>query len=189
MVEIKENSALIIVDVQNDFCFPGRALSIEEGEKVIPIINELIGKFTTESGGKERIFASRDWHPRHSKHFDKWPQHCIAGTNGSAFPISLKLPAGTMVISKGQSDKDDGYSAFEGVSPQGLSLSDELKKRGIKTIYVVGLATDYCVKATAISGRTEGFEVIVLTAGCRPVKAVDGQLAINEMAAAGVQVL
>lgn len=144
--------ALFIVDVQNDFC-PGGALAVKDGDKVVPVINRLTDAF-------DLVIASKDWHPEHSVHFEKWPPHCVAGTTGAEFHPGLAAEKIDQVVLKGTDNKDDGYSAFEATD---ISLIDYLHGQGITHLYVCGLATDYCVKATAIDAVKNGFHTYVIT--------------------------
>lgn len=150
------NTALIVVDVQNDFC-PGGALAVPNGEEVVPVINREI-----ETGAFDYVYASRDWHPEDTEHFDKWPVHCVRGTTGAEFHPDLNLPKNVIVVTKGESRRDDGYSAFEGRTHNGYSLIDSLVNRHVQFVYVVGLATDYCVKATVLDSLKHGFDTFVI---------------------------
>ena len=144
--------ALLIVDVQNDFC-PGGALAVKNGDKVIPVINSIINKF-------DLVLASKDWHPEDSVHFEKWPVHCVAETKGAEFHPLLKTGNIDTVLLKGTQNKDDGYSAFEATN---ISLAHYLHEKKIANLYICGLATDYCVKASAIDASNEGFHTYVIT--------------------------
>ncbi|HEX6798027.1 MAG TPA: isochorismatase family protein, partial [Ktedonobacterales bacterium] len=146
------SDALLIVDVQNDFC-PGGALAVPEGDAVVPVLNEYIARAQAAS---MPIFASRDWHPANTRHFAQyggpWPVHCVQETPGAAFHPDLKLPGGTPIVTKGTSTEDAGYSMFDGTLPDGTPLLDALRARGITRLHVGGLATDYCVRATVLDG-------------------------------------
>ncbi len=144
--------ALLIVDVQNDFC-PGGALAVKDGDKVVPVINGIIDKF-------DLVLASKDWHPVDSVHFEKWPVHCVQNTYGADFHPDLQTDKIDRVLLKGTQNKDDGYSAFEATN---VSLADFLREEGITDLYVCGLATDYCVKATALDACKLGFRTYVIT--------------------------
>lgn len=180
-------TALLIVDVQNDFC-PGGALPVPEGDQVVPVLNQVAEK-VAQAGGL--VFASRDWHPPTTRHFaaygGKWPVHCVQNTPGAAFHPELKLPEGTIIISKGTSEQDDGYSAFEGHTEQGKTLLEILRERGVRRLIVGGLATDYCVRASVLDALKHGFEVIVLTDAVRgvDVEPGDSERALQAMQAAG----
>ena len=168
---------LLIVDVQNDFC-PGGALAAPEGDKVVPVINRLLDKFTV-------VIASKDWHPQKSVHFQHWPPHCVQNTRGSEFHPKLQSKNIQQVFLKGTRDKDDGYSAFEATN---LDLNEYLKSKGVTELYLAGLATDYCVKASAIDAAKKGFRAFVVTDAVSAVnvKPDDGQRALEVMQAAGV---
>src|SRR6185437_10018052 len=161
--------ALIVVDIQNDFC-PGGSLVVPDGDAVVPVLNEYLSR-AADAGIP--IFASRDWHPEHTRHFaaegGPWPPHCIQGTPGAEFHPALHLPPSAVVVSKGMSDEDQGYSALEAVLPDGQALADALRARGVQYVYVGGLATDYCVRATVLDALNDGFTVDVLVDASRPV--------------------
>lgn len=144
--------ALLIVDVQNDFC-PNGALAVKEGDKVVPVINSVMDKFDT-------VLASKDWHPVKTAHFEKWPVHCVAETDGAEFHPDLRTDKINLLLLKGTQDKDDGYSAFEASN---ISLTEYLHEKKITDLYVCGLATDYCVKATALDASKNGFHTYVIT--------------------------
>lgn len=183
------NKALLIVDVQNDFC-PGGALAVRKGDFVVPVLNEYINRFEARD---LPVFASRDWHPANTRHFKDrggpWPPHCIQNTEGAAFHSGLKLPEATTVLTKGTSTEDHGYSAFEGLTPEGADLVAALKHAGIRTIYVGGLTTDYCVRTTVLDGRCEGLEVVVLLDAVRGIDVEEGDIAkaLDEMIRAGAR--
>ena len=185
MQDITPASALLIVDVQNDFC-PGGALAVPDGDRVIPVLNRAIERFS-EAGLP--VFASRDWHPPDTKHFKTrggpWPPHCVAGTPGAAFHPDLRLPPGATVVSKGQDRNDDGYSAFEATTDDGRTLADDLRERGVTDLYVGGLTTDYCVRATALDARAAGFRVTVLADAVAGIDEDDSRRALDEIRAAG----
>ena len=174
------NRALFIVDVQNDFC-PGGALPVPDGDAVVPVINTLIPHFAF-------VFASKDWHPEHTKHFEKWPPHCIQGTRGARFHPQLNRRAIQQVFLKGTSTEDDGYSAFEATN---RDLETFLRQKGITQLYVVGLATDYCVKQTALDAVRRGFKTFVVVEAVRAVNVQpeDGQKALEMMQQAGVNIV
>ncbi|HOC17713.1 MAG TPA: nicotinamidase [Vicinamibacterales bacterium] len=183
--EIDPRSALLVVDVQNDFC-PGGSLAVPDGDRVIPVLNEAIEHFAAAG---LPVFASRDWHPPDTKHFKArggpWPPHCVAGTEGAAFHPDLRLPADAIVVSKGQDRNDDGYSAFEARTAEGRTVVEELRRRGVTDLYLGGLTTDYCVRATALDARKAGFRVIVLADGIAGIDADDSRRALDEIRAAG----
>ncbi|MCS6924121.1 MAG: bifunctional nicotinamidase/pyrazinamidase [Fimbriimonadales bacterium] len=185
------NTALLIVDVQNDFC-PGGALAVSEGDQVIPPLNAVAEAVAARGG---LVLASRDWHPADTKHFaafgGKWPVHCVQNTSGAAFHPALKLPDSAIVISKGTSREDDGYSAFEGRADDGRTLHEVLQARGVQRLLVGGLATDYCVRASVLDALKHGYEVVVLTDAIRGVNLQpdDSERALQEMQAAGARLM
>ncbi len=137
--------ALLIVDVQNDFC-SGGTLAVPDGEKVVPVINKLMERF-------DIIIASKDWHPERTKHFDKWPVHCVQNTFGAAFHPQLDDEKIQEVFLKGTGSEDDGYSAFEATS---IDLEQFLHDHKIDDLYISGLATDYCVLSSALDAHKNG---------------------------------
>jgi nicotinamidase/pyrazinamidase len=184
---MQAKDALIIVDVQNDFC-PGGALAVSGGDEVVPVLNRAIERFT-EVGLP--IFATRDWHPEKTNHFKTyggiWPVHCVQGTRGAEFHAKLKLGNDVVVVSKGMASDEDSYSGFQATDASGRGLAELLRRKGIERIIVGGLATDYCVKHTVLDGLSEGFKVVLLTGALRAVdlNPQDGEIAMNEMAQAG----
>jgi len=179
--------ALVVVDVQNDFC-PGGALAVPNGDHVVPVLNHYAQRFANHGAP---IFASRDWHPEHTRHFaaqgGRWPPHCVQGTRGADFHPALKLPAGTEVLSKGMDPAADAYSCFQAEDTQGMPFAAVLGDRGAGRLFIGGLATDYCVKATVLDALQEGFEVVVLEDAVRAVDVTpgDGERALEEMSRAG----
>lgn len=180
------NTALIVVDVQNDFC-PGGALPVSRGDEVVAPLNFLIE--TMVSRGR-RVLASRDWHPRNSRHFaefgGRWPIHCVQNTKGAEFHPGLQLPADAIIISKGLYMKGtsqwvDGYSAFDGVAKDGESLEWVLRRLNITQLSVGGLATDYCVQETVLNARQLGFAVDVELYACRGLADDTTREAIRKM--------
>ncbi len=178
--EVKSVKALLIVDVQNDFC-PGGTLAVPEGDKVIPVINALMGAFPL-------VIASKDWHPKDSVHFKKWPPHCVQNTPGADFHPKLNASKINKIFLKGTLNKDDGYSAFEATS---ANLGQFLKKEKVEDLYIAGLATDYCVKATALDADKNGFETFVVedAVAAINVKPGDGEKALKAMAHAGITLI
>jgi nicotinamidase/pyrazinamidase len=168
--------ALLVVDVQNDFC-PGGALGVPNGDSIVPVINDLMGKFPV-------VVASKDWHPSKSIHFDKWPRHCVQNMKGAEFHPQLRVKGIQEVFLKGTGNKDDGYSAFEATSND---LENVLKQKNITDLYVTGLATDYCVRASALDAIRKGFRTFVVTDAIKAVnvKPDDGAHALEEMRKAG----
>ena len=167
---MKSKKVLLIVDVQNDFC-PGGALGVPEGHKIVPMINKYVRIF---SKNKLPIFATRDWHPLRSRHFKDfgglWPVHCLQNTRGAAFHPDLKFPKDTILLYKGMDPEEDCYSSFSAQDLSGQSLYGLLKRMGIIELYIAGLATDYCVKFTAIDALKQKFKVKILSDA---VKGVD----------------
>jgi len=187
----ENRTALLIVDVQNDFCAKG-ALAVPDGDAVVPAVNDVARRF---AGAGWPVYASRDWHPPDARHFKEhgglWPVHCVARTHGAAFHPDLVLPESTAVVTKGATRDDDGYDAFEGRLDDGRPLEVALRAGGVTHLVVAGLATDYCVKQSALGARRAGFDVTVLEDACRAVNVQPGdeQEAIEEMRAAGVKVV
>jgi nicotinamidase/pyrazinamidase len=179
----------VLVDVQNDFC-PGGALPVPDGDRIVPALNRMIRRFV----GKGRpVYATRDWHPPDTSHFKAfggpWPVHCVAGTPGAALNPDLRVPPDAIIISKGQARDDAGYSAFEGTTGEGRPLADDLHRRGVSALYVGGLATDYCVRATVLDARRAGFHATVLSDGIAGLGKADVQRALVEMRGAGATVV
>lgn len=183
--------ALVIVDVQNDFC-PGGALAVNAGDEVVPVMNRYAERFARAGAA---VFASRDWHPRQTKHFKEWggvwPPHCVQGTRGAEFHAGLTLPPQTAIVSKGMDPDADAYSAFQAETADGTPFATALAVRGTRRLFIGGLATDYCVKATVLDARKHGFEAFVLEDASRAVDiaAGDGARAVDEMTAAGARPL
>ena len=182
--------ALILVDVQNDFC-PGGALAVSEGDAVVGPLNVYARDFAAAGS---TVVATRDWHPARTGHFQQfggiWPVHCVQDSPGAAFHPNLALPEGTIVVSKGDDPEADGYSAFEARTPEGKSLLDVLRERGVTDLYVGGLATDYCVKSTVLDGLKSGLRTVLLVDAVRGVnlQPEDSERAIDEMVRAGAEV-
>jgi nicotinamidase/pyrazinamidase len=186
---MQQKDALVIVDVQNDFC-PGGSLGVPEGDQVVPVLNRYIERFGNEG---LPIFATRDWHPERTTHFTTqggpWPPHCIQGTQGAKFHPGLKLGDESIVVSKGMSSEEDSYSGFDAVDPNGKNLAVLLREKRVSRIFVGGLATDYCVKHTVLDGLKAGFKVVVLENAIRGVNLNpgDSQQALAEMLRAGAE--
>ena len=188
--------ALIIVDVQNDFC-EGGSLAVEGGHAVADFITDLVG-LDRAGGGYGYVVASKDWHIDPGEHFaapgtnpdfvTSWPAHCAAGTQGAAFSPRLQVALDEVFL-KGQ--YGSGYSSFEGVSgsSEDVGLRDWLAERGVEAVDVVGIATDYCVRATALDAAAAGFETSVLVAHCAGVASDTSAAALEELAAAGVAIV
>jgi nicotinamidase/pyrazinamidase len=179
---VEPGDALLIVDVQNDFC-PGGALGVTEGDQVVPVLNRWI-----EVAERQNIpvYLTRDWHPAGHISFNErggpWPPHCVQDTPGASFRSDLHLPAQPHIISKGSALDRDSYSAFGGTD-----LGQSLRNAGIRRVWVGGLAQDYCVRATALDALAEGLEVHVIVDGTRAVNVHpdDGRRALDEMQRAG----
>ena len=186
---MKIKKALLIVDVQNDFC-PGGALGVPEGDKIVPYINKYIKIF---SKNKLPIFATRDWHPIKTKHFKDfggvWLVHCIQNTRGAQFYPKLRLPKETILLYKGIYPDKDGYSAFEAENENGMSFLSLLKRLGVQEIYISGLAIDYCVKFTTHDAIRQGFKVKLLMDAVKGVnlRPNDSERAIKEMVKKGAK--
>lgn len=178
--QLKPGDALLIVDVQNDFC-PGGLLAVESGNDVVPVLNRWIDAAWQQN---VPIYASRDWHPPGHVSFSErggpWPTHCVQNTDGAAFHPDLNLPDDATIVSKGDDKDRDAYSAFDGTD-----LAEQLRQQNIRRLWVGGLAQDVCVKATVLDGEHEGFDVHVITDATRPVNAKSGRKALHEMARAG----
>lgn len=183
--------ALLVVDVQNDFC-PGGSLAVPEGDRVVPVLNGYIARFAAAGA---LVFACRDWHPVRTKHFQAdggaWPPHCVQGTAGAAFHPTLALPRETVVFSKGMDPEQDAYSAFQAEDASGRPFASVLKDRGVQRLFVGGLATDYCVRDSVLDARRQGFEVVVLLDASRAVdvKPGDGERALGEIRDAGARLV
>jgi nicotinamidase/pyrazinamidase len=183
----RAHDALVIVDVQNDFC-PGGALAVPAGDTVVPVLNRYTDRFLAAGAP---VFATRDWHPPRTKHFRDdggvWPPHCVRGTRGAEFHPELRLPPAAEIASKGMDPDADAYSAFQGETADGRGFGAALRDRGVRRIFVGGLATDYCVKATVLDARQRGLDVVVLEDAVKAVDVApgDGARALREMAAAG----
>jgi nicotinamidase/pyrazinamidase len=185
IMSTQSKKALIVVDVQNDFC-PGGKLAVAHGDEVVAPLNKLIDEFL-ERG--DPVYKSRDWHPPQTKHFQAhggtWPVHCVQNTPGAEFHPQLKDDPRIRVISKGLGDTDC-YSAFDETD-----LAAELRDQAVKELVVGGLATDYCVKETVLAGLEEGFKVKAVENAMRAVdlKPGDGERAIQQMREAGAEIV
>jgi len=177
---------LLVVDVQRDFC-PGGTLAVKGGDKVVPRLNKVIEAFT---GASLPIFFTRDWHPPNHLSFVAeggiWPPHCVKGTLGAEFHPKLRVPWGAVIISKGTIAGSEAYSAF-----QGTDLGKRLKELGTEEVLVGGLATEYCVKESALDALVAGLKVKVLRDGVRGVnlRNDDSELALKEVVARGARLI
>jgi nicotinamidase/pyrazinamidase len=177
---LRDGDALMLVDVQKDFC-AGGALAVDRGDEVVPVLNRWIGA-ALDAGVP--VYASRDWHPVRHPSFTalggRWPPHCIQNTDGASFHAGLVLPPSTIVVTKGVRFDRDQNSAFDGTG-----LAAELRRSGITRLWVGGLAQDVCVRATVLDARREGFEAIVIADATMPVTVEGARSAEEEMRRAG----
>ncbi|MGE5302322.1 MAG: bifunctional nicotinamidase/pyrazinamidase [Alphaproteobacteria bacterium] len=184
---MQPTDALIIIDVQNDFC-PGGSLAVTGGDEVVPVLNQYIEQFRQ---AKLPIFATRDWHPENTTHFKihggLWPPHCVQGTKGAEFRADLALPKDAVIVSAGIAPDEEGYSGFDGKDENGAGLADLLRAHGVERVFVGGIATDYCVKETVLDALRHGFKVVLLEDAVRGVnlRPDDSERAIAEMVRAG----
>jgi nicotinamidase/pyrazinamidase len=203
MLRPGENDVLLVIDVQNDFC-PGGALAVADGDAVVPEINRLARRFA-------QVVQTQDWHPKGHRSFASahpgrqpfetvtvaygpqtlWPDHCVQGTSGAAFHRDLDLPQAQLIIRKGFRPEVDSYSAFyENDRETPTGLAGYLRERGLKRVFLVGLATDFCVHFSAIDACREGFAAAVVVPACRAID-LDGSLdaAWRGMNQAGVRAI
>lgn len=179
---LRSDDALLVVDVQRDF-LPGGSLAVRGGDAVIAPLNRCIARFVAQ---RLPVFASRDWHPSGHCSFREaggpWPAHCVADSEGAEFAPALRLPPDVTVAAKGTAREADAYSAFGRTD-----LHAWLQARGVRRLFVGGLATDYCVRSTVLDARTLGYHVVVLRDAIAAVDAQpgDGARALQEMADAG----
>jgi len=179
---LKPGDALLVVDVQNDFC-PGGSLAVSHGDEVVPILNRWIDEAVRS---RVTVFASRDWHPANHVSFMQrggpWPPHCVQNTSGAAFHPGLRLPTDVRLISKAETADVDSYSAFGGTD-----LSEQLRRAGVQRVWIGGLTQDYCVRETAMDAIREGFETHVIVSATRAVnlRPDDGKQAIDDIRRAG----
>lgn len=194
-----DEDVLVVIDVQNDFC-PGGSLAVSKGDEIVPVVNRLMGQF-------RHVVLTQDWHPSGHSSFASthkgqpftaikldygdqtlWPDHCVQGTKGAEFHRDLKLTGAELVLRKGFRKPIDSYSAFfENDKVTRTGLAGYLRDRGLKRLFMCGLATDFCVAWSALDGRREGFQVVVLEDACRAID-LNGSLAAAkaEMTKAGV---
>jgi nicotinamidase/pyrazinamidase len=187
-IRINPDDALVVVDIQNDFC-EGGSLAVNGASLIIPVINALLPQFKI-------VFFTRDWHPANHCSFSKqpeyvdgsWPAHCVQGTPGAEFHPGLVMPNGAIVVSKATDPNREAYSDFEGMTRHGRTFSLELYERGVKRLFVCGIATDYCVRATALDSVAQKFETYLIEDACRAVDNPPGtgHRAVDDMIARGV---
>lgn len=200
-IGLGDDDLLLVIDVQNDFC-SGGALAVADGDAVVPVINRLAERFG-------HVALTQDWHPAGHSSFATshpgsapfqiinmpygqqtlWPDHCIQGTPGSAFHPQLQTQRAELVVRKGFRQSIDSYSAFfENDRHTPTGLAGYLRDRGLKRIFLAGLATDFCVHYSAVDARRLGFDTVLIEAGCRAIDLAGSlDVARMEMAAAGVQ--
>jgi nicotinamidase/pyrazinamidase len=180
---LQPTDAVIVVDVQIDFC-PGGALPIERGDEVVPVLNRWISAAVKM---QVPVIASRDWHPLGHLSFVEsggaWPRHCVQDSHGARFHPDLTLPESSILVTKGVRFDRDQYSAFD---ETGLAM--ELRKRGVRRVWIGGLAQDVCVRATVLDARQQGFETVLIADGTRPVSRDEGARATEEMRDRGVRI-
>ncbi len=181
-MNIKPSDALIVVDVQRDFC-PGGAMAVQEGNLVVPVIDKLIPKF-------DHVVFTQDWHPANHCSFaeepefkdQSWPPHCVQHTAGAELHPDLEVPGDALIVKKGTTPDKEAYSGFDGAG-----LAEDLRAKQVTRLFVTGLATDYCVKATVLDGLANGFTVVLVQDACRGVDVPEGTAAeaVCEMQRAG----
>lgn len=181
------HTALILVDLQNDFC-AGGALAVPEGDEIIEVVNQLMPLFPF-------IVATQDWHPSDHQSFIEqggvWPPHCVQNTRGAQLHPALKQTSIDGYFRKAFTADNDSYSGFDGVDETGRSLNERLKQKKIERLYVTGLATDYCVKYTALDALKNGYEVFLISDAMRAVnvKDGDGERALQELIGKGAHLI
>ena len=180
---LRKGDALLLVDVQIDFC-PGGNLPVTQGDRIVPVLNRWLAAAAAKG---IPVYASRDWHPAGHMSFasrgGQWPDHCLQDSPGAAFHPALELPDDTVVISKGVRFDKDQYSAFDETG-----LAERLRQDGIERLWIGGLAQDVCVEATAVGGSEAGFNVHVLLEATKPITKEGGERALAAMRAAGVAI-
>ena len=181
--KIEKQDAVMVVDVQKDFC-PGGALAVNEGDRIVPVINDWIDAAFLKQAP---VYLSRDWHPWNHLSFapygGKWPPHCIQDTDGARFHPDLKCPENAVIVTKGVRFDQDQYSAFDQTG-----LAEQLKRDGVQRLWVGGLALDVCVLHTVMDALKAGLTVRLLREATRPVDAEDGRAAVEKMSAAGATI-
>ena len=177
--------ALLLIDLQNDFC-PGGSLAVPEGDQVITIANQLMPYF-------KHVIATQDWHPKnHSSFVSLWPVHCVQETHGAKLHANLNRHLITKIIQKGTDPAIDSYSAFyDNAHQKSTGLTDYLREHHITELFVMGLATDYCVKFSCLDAVSDGFSVFLIQDGCRGINLQkhDIETALKEMQDKGVRLI
>ena len=179
--------ALVLVDIQNDFC-PGGALAVPEGDQIVVVVNRIAPLFSY-------VAATEDWHPENHISFKEqggpWPPHCVQGTMGAELHPALDRSGIDLIVRKGNRPDRDTFEGLQALNESGDSLDEILKSKGVDSIYVAGLATDYCVKATVLDALKKGFRVFAVTDAMRAVNLQPGDdaRALEEMKAAGADLL
>lgn len=180
-------AALLVIDMQIDFC-PGGSLAVTGGDTIIPLINRYVTLFSQRG---LPVYATRDWHPATTGHFSQfggqWPSHCVQGTTGARFHPRLLLPDNVIIVSKGGDPQQDEYSPFQVTDAGSLTFAEQLKKAAVSHLYICGLATDYCVRWTALDALRLGFKVYVLKDAVKGVELTpgDSERALEEISRAG----
>ena len=168
--------ALLVIDMQRDF-MSGGALPVAQSDALIPVINACMHRFDDRG---LPVFATRDWHPPDHASFvtggGPWPVHCVAGSDGARFAEGLAWPATLHIVNKGEQRDLPGYSAFEGTQ-----LHAQLQRQGVQRLFVTGVATEYCVRASVLDALKLGYALVLLREGVRAVCAQDGERALHEM--------
>jgi len=180
---MRTKKALLVVDIQNDFC-PGGALGVSEGDQIIPVVNKYVDLFLKN---QFPVFVSRDWHPKDTKHFKQsggpWPPHCVQNTKGAEFHPDFLVPDEAIILSKGTDPEMNGYSVFDAHDLENKPFIDLLKEMGIDELYIAGIATDYCVRMTYLDAFKNSYKVNVLTDAIKGVDEQDSKHAIDEIVA------
>lgn len=180
-------TALVLVDIQNDFC-PGGALAVREGDQIINVVNRIAPSF-------QFVAATKDWHPANHISFKAqggpWPPHCVQGSRGAELHPDLNRSGIDLIVRKGYQPEKDTFEGLDAVNENGSTLGEILKRKNVDSIYVAGLATDYCVKVTVLDALKKGFRVFAITDAMRAVdiEPGDGQRALDEMKASGAQLV
>jgi nicotinamidase/pyrazinamidase len=187
MDEKLKDAALVLVDIQNDFC-PGGALAVDEGDQIVPVVNRLMPLFPL-------VISTYDWHPENHISFKErggpWPPHCVQGTRGAELHPEIDSDRIDMHLRKASTPDKDEYSEFAGFDEAGHTLDEVLKSENVRRVFVVGLATDYCVRATVLDGLKAGYDVYAVTDAMRAVNVNpdDGAKALEEMALSGARLV